>query len=544
MGDTLFTGGTVITIDENQPRAEAALVRGASIVAVGSASRVQAEARNPEIIDLRGRTLAPGFNDAHLHVTQLGDRSKYRPLAGLSKAEILEVLVETEKDLKPGDVLLGYDWDYPSCPDPHRKDLDALFPDRPVLLFQFSGHAAWANSKGLELLRLSRSTEDWEMGGVDRDPDGELNGIIREPGQAPGVRRLFIKHMGNRREAKEQLRAAMVRLREHGITSVQDNTWFPWVVSALRDLHDAGELTVRFSCWSPGFLKPLDLWFGLKSFKPDWYSRGPRKHFLDGAFSSHTAWLTQPYADKPETSGAGLAPEKIIPLVRRATRQGRQIACHSIGNASTKAYAEAVQAVCDERPHNRCARELRHRIEHGQLIDSVDIEHIASLGMVVSAQPHAAATPEKDITLLGPERAARAYPFRSLLDAGVPLAFGSDYPGEATFDPIYGVHLAVNREGPEAIGPEEALACYTAGSAWAEFREDSKGRIKKGYAADLVILSADPTRIKRESIKDIRVDLTMVDGRTVYTRGPSDGTDIDLARQTVNRRHTTGASSH
>ena len=162
----------------------------------------------------------------------------------------------------------------------------------------------------------------------------------------------------------------------------------------------------------------------------------------------------------------------------------------------------------------------RFRIEHAQLIQANDIERIAALGMIVSAQPHAAAYPDKDLALIGADRLSRAYPYRALLDAGVPLAFGSDYPGESTFDPLFGIHLAVNMRSPQAISPEEAIAAYTLGSACAEFRETEKGKLATGYLGDMVVLSADPTTIDPESIKDILVEMTFVDGRRVYTRTP------------------------
>ncbi|MEE8442054.1 MAG: amidohydrolase [Spirochaetia bacterium] len=534
MTDVLFSGGTILTMDSYQPRAEAMLIRENRIVAVGPRRKAMAEATHsePVEIDLKGRTVIPGFNDSHIHVTQLGDRGNSLDLSGMNKAQILESVVEKSQGLKPGAILTGYQWDYPACPDPHLRDLDELVPDRAVLLFQFSGHGAWANSKALALLGISRDTPDWEIGGPDRDEDGELNGIVRELGGAPGIRRLFIKQLGNRKEAGANLQTAMERLREHGITSVQDNTWFPWVVGEIGKLNRRGEQSCRISCWSPGFLGLLDLWFSLKRFNRYWYSRGPRKFFLDGAFSSHTAWLDEPYADKRETSGAGRPVEKIIPWIRRATRQGRQIACHSIGDAATGAYLDAMATMNGPR-----TMELRHRIEHGQLIRERDIERIVKFGMVVSAQPQAAGTPEKDRALLGPERAVGAYPYRSLIDAGVHLAFGSDYPGELTFEPLLGVHLAVNREGGQAITPEEAIACYTAGSAWAEFKENEKGKLKSGYLCDIAVLSADPTKVDSSTIKDITVDATIVNGKLVYLRSGTElrpgmqvGTDLSLAR--------------
>jgi len=206
--------------------------------------------------------------------------------------------------------------------------------------------------------------------------------------------------------------------------------------------------------------------------------------------------------------------EAIELFLEAKTKAGRQTASHAIGDAATAAYVQAAAAVAKR--HELAP--LRHRIEHGQLIQSSDIQRMAELGLLVCAQPHAAAEPEKDKRLLGETRAKRAYPFRSLLDAGVHLSFSSDFPGEVTIDPMFGIHLAVNREGPEAITVEEALYAYTAGGAYAEFAEGFKGTLAPGYVADLVVLSEDPRTVAPEDLRDVCVDATIVDGKLVFER--------------------------
>jgi predicted amidohydrolase YtcJ len=520
MNETLFRGGTVVTVDPLLPRAEAVLVRGSRIVAVGDEGEIVAAASpSARIVDLDGRALLPGFNDAHIHLANLGMRETQVDLAGLTKAEILDRLVDHDRAQPDSSPLLGFAWDYPSCPDPHRSDLDAVFPDRPVILIQFSGHGAWLNTAALGLLKLTRTAPDWGIGGPERDESGELTGILREPGDNPRLKRLWFGRMRDRRAVREGLGVAMQRLAEHGITSVQDNTWWPVTLSEIRTLHRRGGLTCRVQSWSLGKAPLVDLWFSAHRFNDDWYARGPRKYFWDGAFSSHSAWLLEPYADRPDTRGHGMDVDAIERRLRRAVRGKRQVAAHAIGDAAVAAYVEAASRL---RARDR-VRRLRFRVEHGQIIAPGDIERIRELGMIVSAQPHAAVEPEKDRRLLGAERAGRAYPYRSLLDAGVPLAFGSDYPGEATYDPLFGVHLAVNRDGDEAISVDEAIASYTAGGAYAEWKENEKGRIRPGFLADLVVLSADPAAVDPATIRDIAVDLTVVDGATVFARAPGGG---------------------
>jgi predicted amidohydrolase YtcJ len=515
MSEMLLTGGVVLTMDPDNARAQALLIRGNRIHAVGAASEVrQAADRSAEVIDLGGRTVLPGFNDGHAHVQDLGSAENQPNLESLNRAEIIERLQEEESRLPPGQLLHAAHWDYPTCPDPHLSHLDKVFPDRSVFLMQFSGHAAWVNSAALRELKIDRNTPDWEGGGPDHDQNGELTGILREPGGYPGVRKLWLKMIRNKTAVRENLKRALTKLAECGITSAQDNTWLPWYLDAITRAHRNGNLTARLSCWSFGAMPPVDAWFGLKRFNRDWYHKGPRKMQLDGAFSSHTAWLSEPYADQPETVGAGTPADKITPWLTRATRRGRQIACHSIGDASTHAYIAAAEAIGDP---IRIA-ELRHRVEHGQLVSDEDIERAARMGMVFCSQPYAAANPEKDAWLLGEQRAARAYPYRSLIDAGVHLAFGSDFPGESTFNPFEAIHVAVNRAGTQAVSVEEALYCYTAGSAYAEFRENEKGMLRPGLLADVVVISDDPTSINPSKIKEIRVDATIVDGTTVYAR--------------------------
>ncbi|MFP4205947.1 MAG: amidohydrolase [Spirochaetaceae bacterium] len=514
MPEVLFTGGTVLLMDEHFGEADALLVRDNRIAAVGTAQAVAAEAgADAAHYDLDGRALIPGFNDNHIHLANMADRERTPSLAGLSKAEIIERVREAYADAAPGEWLIATQWDYPSCPDPHLGDLDSAFPDNPVALFQFSGHAAWLNSRALATLGISAETPDWDRGGVDVDADGRLTGIIREPFGAPGVRGLFQKCFTDPAAMRQNLPVAFSHLNRHGITSVQDNTWFPHVHDAYSELCEAGNVTVRISCWLMGDSPDLVSAMEAKSYYPHRIEQGPLKFFLDGAFSSRTAWLVEPYRGEPGNYGTGVPAAEIVRKLESFVLKRRQVASHAIGDRAVREYLKAAEELSTRYPY---LPELRIRVEHGQLIQPDDIPRLARLGFHVSAQPHAAASPEKDIDLLGTERARRAYPYRSLLDAGVSLSFGSDFPGEAGFEPLLGIHYAVNREGPEAITPAEALRAYTAGSAYAQFAEADKGTLEPGKLADLVVLSADPTRIDPERIRDIDVELTMMDGTVVY----------------------------
>jgi len=524
MKSLLLHNGNLLTMDPSKPRARALAVKGEEILFVGDEEEA-ARAAGPGArrIDLGGRFAMPGFNDNHVHAVILGDHELAPNLAGLDGPAIVELLRERWKDAPPGRILYAFNWDYPSCPRPRKELLDGAFPDNPVILSQFSGHAQWLNSRSLEFLGLRRGGPDPARGQVLRDGDGEPTGIVRDLGDTGLSKRRFAKIFMDRGEREARLDIALEAFRRFGITSVQDNTWFPQALGSLERYRRSGRLSARFSTWSfgrQGWTVPaMEAAFALGrlvgAFPRDWIRPGPVKHFLDGAFSTRTACLCEPYAD---AGGEGLCEEVAAPIaeLEGLVRRRRQGAFHAIGDRAIQIFLDAAEDVAgrlgDLSP-------LRVRIEHAQLVRKEDLPRLRDLGLLVAAQPSALGSPAKDEALLGRERALRAYPYRSLLDAGIHLSFGSDIPGEATCDPLLGLHYAVNREGEEAITVEEALRCYTVGSAHAEFMEGRKGALAPGMLADFVLLSADPTAVPKVSIKDIVVLETWVGGRKVWERG-------------------------
>jgi len=534
MASIVFSGGTIRTLSDERPTVEAVAIVGDRIVAAGAIEEVRAAAGpGATSIDLRGRTLLPGFNDDHLHVLSTGDYFSRPHLHGLSTEEAIERVREFYRDARPGEVLYGQGWDYPAVVDPHRNLLDRAFPDNPVVLYQYSGHGAWASSSALAMIGVRRSTRDPVGGKIERDERGEPTGILLDAAARPFGRRRTRRQIGDPHLRMLLIERSLKLLAEHGITTAQDNTWYPAVVDEYLSLEREGKLTVRLSCWADG-RSPWRRWlvdhrrFDLPPAERrvagrasddgarGLVTRGPVKYFLDGTFSTRTAWLLSPYAAEPENLGL---PMGTIPwmreLVRRSAAARRQTAFHAIGD---RAVRELIDSVAEAAARYPAVRSLRVRIEHGQLIDAADIPRIRDLGMVVSAQPTALIQPEKDERLLGARRARAAYPYRSLLDAGVHLAFGSDVPGESTFDPLGAIHNVVNRDSPERITVQEALRCYTRGSAYAEFEEGEKGTIEPGRLADLVVLSADPLIVPPATIRKLRVEMTVVGGRIVYER--------------------------
>jgi hypothetical protein len=517
MEELLLTGGGVLTMDPARPRAEAVLVRGERIAAVGSAAQLAALASpSARRLDLAGGCLIPGFNDNHLHAMSMGEYSTRVRVHGLGPREILEVLRERYGDARRGQILWAYGWDYPQVPSPHRSLLDEAFPDNPVVLYQFSGHAAWVNSAMLARLGIRRQTPDPVGGEIVRDSGGEPTGILRDAAIYPLHLRRMRRHVFDRELRARLLDACLGLLAEAGITSVQDNTWVPTTVWALIERRRAGRLTCRFTCWAYGndrWMRPL---MELARYDRLWVRRGPWKYLMDGTFSTHTAWMLEPYAGEADNFGKpNGTPSDLLRILRQAERARRQVAFHAIGDRMIRAILDAVQQAGARRP---AVRGLRLRLEHAQIWDPSDIPRPAGLGVLVAAQPTALGSPQKDEAILGRERAARAYPFASLLASGARLSFGSDFPGEIEYRPLEAIHRAVNRPGPERISAAEALACYTRESAYAEFMEQEKGTLAPGKLADLVVLSEDPTAAAPERIRDIRVRMTIVGGRTVFER--------------------------
>ncbi|HUX20628.1 MAG TPA: amidohydrolase family protein, partial [Spirochaetia bacterium] len=443
----------------------------------------------------------------------------------LSEREIVVLLREVYRSVPKGELIVGNGWDYPHCLNPHRLLLDEAFPDNPVSLFQFSGHGVWVNSRLLDRLRISRLTPDPVGGRIVRDERGEPSGVLYDAAARP----LHIMRNVQRNKHPENLdrflETALSHLRENGVTSVQDNTWYPDLVRLYGRFESEGRLTVRVSCWSDGRAPARKRRLEHLKYPGEMITLGPAKYFLDGTFSTKTAWLLEPYSGDPQNYGIPMGSiEWMRGIVLRAAKAGRQSAFHAIGDRAVRELVSSVEAAALRYPRTR---ELRMRIEHGQLIYRDDIPRIRDLGIVVSAQPHALGTPEKDRDFLGEARSERAYPYRSLLDAGVKLSFGSDIPGESTFRPLLAIHNIVNRRSPERITVAEAIQTYTAGSAFAELREGEKGTITPGKLADLVVLSDNPLESPKERIKDIRIDRTIVGGRIVYERGAQDPPNLD-----------------
>jgi len=510
--ETVVVNADIRTMDLANPRAEAISFSDGRILYVGNESRVLAKTgRNLRIIDAQGRAVLPGFIDCHTHFISLGVWSRRLDLsAARSLSEVLEAVKRRAGRLNAGSVtarggwVLGRGWDEARWPGGRyldRRELDSAAPDNPVMLIRVCGHMASLNTKG-----IARLSGIIGHKGVDRS-----NGIITEG--ALGLARSHLRPSAGELEAG--LEHSLRKAKRLGVTSVHDIVDIP-KLRAYERARCANRLTVR-SClhFERGDFESI-LRMGVRSgWSRPLIRVGGMKLYADGSFGARTAALSAPYADAPREKGALLHPaSRLRTLVQNAEKRGIQLLIHAIGD---RAVEQAVSAFSSslKRPSR-----LRHRIEHLELPQRSELAQMRKLGLIASMQPnfvgewgHPGGMME---ARLGKRRYRQADPFKRVLQANVPLIFGSDC---MPLDPLYGIHSAVNAPFPaQRLTVTEAVAAYTSTAASASFEEGFKGTLSPGKAADLVFLSADPFKAPSR-IKEIRVDTTIFDGNLVWN-GP------------------------
>ena len=526
----VLTNGKIWTGSQAQPQAEAVACLNGRIGAVGSSAEVLRSAGpRTEVIDLGGKLVVPGFNDAHVHFYDGGsDLSGVQLRDAKSEAEFRERIRRFAAQLPKGRWILGGEWDHENWTParlPTRQLIDEAAGDHPVFVSRLDGHMALANSLALKLAGITRDTPDPPGGTIVRDSNGEPAGVLKDAAKA-AVERII--PAPSEEEIDDAIRAAMRYAAENGVTSVQDVSAAPPYLRVYQKLLQRGELTVRISGHQPlADWKRLAGVGILANFGGPMLHIGALKGFADGSLGSTTALFFEPYLDAPSTSG--LANDEMIPeskMLRHivdADRAGLQVAVHAIGDKANHLVLNFFeQAITANGPRDR-----RFRIEHAQHLRADDIPRFAKLGVIASMQPyHAIDDGRWAEKRIGPERARRTYAFRSLLDAGAILAFGSDWD-VAPMIPLSGIYGAVTRrtldgKHPGGWVPEqkitvsEALRAYTWGSAYASFEEKIKGAIEPGKLADMVVLSRDILTIDPAEIADVKVLMTVFDGKVIY----------------------------
>ena len=526
--DLVLRGGRVWA-GKGRPAATAIAVKDGRVAALGSDADVQPLiGPGTRVVDLHGRLVVPGFNDAHVHFLSGG--------FGLLSVDLRDARDEQDfaarigahaRTLPRGTWIQEGNWDHETWPSkalPTRALIDAVTPDHPVFVQRLDGHMALANSLALRLAGVTRESKDPDGGTIVRDAAGEPTGILKDNAEELVTRAI------PEPSREMNLRAARAALKEAarvGVTTIQDNS----SVDALRtyqDLRAAGELTARFYVWryASSALEPLEK-AGLRTGLGDeWIRLGALKILSDGSMGSGTAAFFDPYTDDPKTSGLLLYPvPELERLIREADAAGFQLAVHAIGDRANSLVLDAFEKAAAANP----ARERRFRIEHAQVVRKADLARYRRLGVIASIQPsHGIDDMRWAERRIGRERSRDAYNVRSFTEAGIPVAFGTDWFVEP-LDPRLGLYAAVTRERPEGgpaggwfpeekIALEDALDLYTRGSAYAEFAEKEKGTLAPGMLADLVVFAADLFRIPPRQILATPVDLTVAGGRVVYER--------------------------
>jgi predicted amidohydrolase YtcJ len=536
--DLVILNGKVLTIDKENPSAEAIAIKGERIIAVGTTSSVNGhiEKGRTQVIDAKGKLVIPGFNDAHVHFGPLDP--DYIELRYTTDPSVFtEKVKEQVARSKPGDIIRGGHWEHEMFIDkkwPTKELIDKVSPENPVILSRADGHSVLVNTYVLKKSGITKNTPDPFGGEIQKDPvTGEPTGILKE--NAENLIKLG-KSNSQRTPEEQEARTwqgyllALKQAREYGITSIQ----IPGSADfeAYEKLKDQGLLTSRIDIGEFLTDNKNELSDYLKEkekFSPDsnWIRFGYLKVFIDGTIGSGTALMFEPFADNPKSSGLSMMTyEEFEKMVIAADKLGFQVGVHAIGDKGNfwtlNAYEKAQQI--------NGKRDSRHRDEHTQTLQTSDIQRFAQLGVIPSMQPTHCITDKRFYEKrIGTERSKGAYAWRSLVETGAMLAFGTDYPVEP-INPMEGLYAAVSRKdrlGEEGNGwfPEqkltmiEAITYYTLGSAYSQFMENRKGMIKTGYLADIVITDKDLLTIPETEIMKTKVDYTITGGKVVYASG-------------------------
>lgn len=517
----VFVAKKIRTQNSQKPFAQAIAWKHGKILASGTEREVLAVAGGDAIVErFPDAVIIPGLVDAHAHVESLGrSLSTVSLFEATSEADAVERVQAAPKTAFQGEWLIGRAWDqndWPGQQFPSRATLDAVFPKTPVWLTRVDGHAAWVNSAALERAGITAKTPDPEGGQIIRDAKGEPTGVLID--NAMDVVGAKIP-LPSDEELQRRLKLALETCARLGLTQVHDAGMDMRTFRQLQTWDMVGSLPVRLYVMADGQGAEADAWLGLGTFSGRLLEMKAVKLYVDGALGSRGALLHAPYSDEPARSGLALISTVAFEAKAKAfNERGFQVAVHAIGDKANTIALDVLSGL---------DRKLRHRIEHAQILRAEDVERFAKSGIIASFQPtHATSDMPWAEKRVGAERIKFAYAWRSLLDSGAHVAFGSDFPVEDP-DPRLGLYAARTREDLKGQPPggwkpeqkltgEEALAGFTSGAAYAAFAEDRRGQLREGFDADFVVLSADPVEVDPKEIPKLKVLITVVNGVDVF----------------------------
>jgi predicted amidohydrolase YtcJ len=532
--DLLLINGNVWTANPTQPKAQAVGVLGERIVAVGSNQEVELwRGVSTRVIDLGGKLLLPGFNDAHVHFVEGGSQlDRIQLNDATSPQEFVRRIVDQVRKTPKGEWILGGDWDETKWNPPRlptKQLIDALTPETPVFVSRYDGHMALANSVALRLANIDSKTPDPPGGVVVRDEHGNPTGALKDA--ATDLMAKAIPPLSHEQRL-HAIRRALAHAASLGVTSVQHMVAEYEDIAVYSALLQRGELTTRI--YAAPLITQVDdeAKIGIRhAFGSPSLRLGALKAFADGSLGSATAYFFEPFLDQPDNHG--LLSDEMQPLSRMRDRMMKadaaslQICTHAIGDEGISTILDLYDEV--ERAHGQADR--RFRIEHAQHMAAKDFDRFRQLHVIASVQPyHAIDDGRWAEGRIGHDRASRTYAFRTFLNHGVRLAFGTDWD-VAPLNPMLTLYAAVTRatldgKNPNGWFPEqkltiaEAIEAYTVGSAYAEFQENEKGSITPGKLADMVVVNEDLFSIASEKIREAKILKTFVGGKLVYEAAP------------------------
>jgi predicted amidohydrolase YtcJ len=522
--ELILHGARIYTMDPAQPRAEAVAIAAGRFLAVGSSADVLALATGrTRKVHLEGKTVVPGFIDAHTHPVYAGIRHlRWVDCDLRSIPEIVAALGERAARTPPGEWVVGFKYDDTKTAERrklHRRDLDRASSAHPILVQHRGGHTAYVNSTALRLAGVTASTPDPPGGRFDRDADGELTGGLAET----ATDRFWAKipRESSRDDYRRAVKLISEMMTRAGITSVHDAEASPEELRAYQDAREAGELRFRVYCFLHHSHLEQMLAAGVRTGLGDeWVKVGGAKLVCDGSISERTARLTEPYVGRPADFGILVTPpDELYRQARKAHLAGWQIGTHANGDAAIDITLGVYERLQREHPR----RDPRFRIEHCTVINDALVARIRALGAIPTPFSTYVYYHGEKMREYGPERLERMFAVRSFLDAGIFVTQNSDYP-PGPFEPMMAIQSSVTRTdmngnvwgASQRITVDEALRVGTLHGAYASFEEDLKGSIEAGKLADLVVLGRDPHEVPPGEIIRIPIERTMVGGRWVF----------------------------
>jgi hypothetical protein len=534
--DLVLRNGRIVTVDDRVPEAQALAASGGKIVAVGTSAEI-ARYVGPatQVIDLGGQLAIPGFIEGHGHFTGIGEnRVNLDLMSTKSWDEIVQMVAQAVEKAKPGEWIIGRGWHqekWTGAPQPNvegfplHASLDKVSPNNPVVLTHASGHAAFVNQKAMDAAGITRTTPNPNGGEILKDATGNPTGLLRE--KASG---LIQPPAENEDRGRRVLQLADEEVTSKGITSFVDAGSSFDVIERMKRLVDEGKLNVRLwvmvsNSTAPSFGAGLDS-HRLIGYGDNHLTVRAIKMYMDGALGSRGAWLLEPYADKPDSTGLNTTPLDVIRAgAQTAIEHNYQVCIHAIGDRANREVLNIYEDTFKK--NNKNGKDLRWRIEHAQHISAADIPRFGQLGVIAAMQTiHCTSDAVFVPARLGDKRSEEgAYVWQKLMKSGAVVADGTDAPVE-NVDPIPNYYAAVTRKladgrvfyGDQKMSRMEALKSYTLSNAFVTFEENIKGSLTVGKLADITVLTKDITKVPDDEIRSAAVAYTIVGGKVVYRR--------------------------